>query len=981
MPTRRASKVKRLRTTEPLDQGRLGARDVKGHTPTVSLHSKAPERPPAARATAVDALAQIAEASAPLCACSQEAGALELAVRAGAAALRADVGLGRLIDSTGRHLGVRVVSSSSLALAAELEGARIEVAAVPVDGPSSGHHVPAPLLLLAEQLGAQGVLLAPVVVDERIRATVEFLRLADTFSPFDEAVACVLAGNLALALCRLDAEAEARATQLPRERILQLVGDALGAGSTDDDVLAAGEVVELVANATEARGALLWRGGSAERLDLVASTGTIWEQAELAELHDLARHVATTRQTFLPTRVATSAGELAVAAIRLGQEPATVLQLALDLPGTLSDAEGRALARVAARASGALEERGRTRRLSVELEQARAVLAIVAEAIAQLSLAHTLEIAIERVSELLAIDRIAIYLQEPLALEPAAARGIAGPHARIAERLLELALGPLRVRGLVLVEDASTEPGLASLGRELAESRIEAAVGVPLVARGAVVGLLAAYPPRGRAVTPGEAALVRVLAAQLAVAVDNARLHEQAKELSGELEQVLRTERRATRELRALYEISRSFAQSLSLETTLEAVARALVESFSLDAAVIRMPDARGELLVTRAIHVANEALLDPVRAVLSRSQSIAALPVQRLLNTAEPLLLDPGSARDLDTSHSLLAPFLEKGSTAGIIPIATPSEVVGTLTLLSLDPSRPLTPATMDTTRSIAGQAALAIDNARLYQQQKGFADTMQRSLMPRSRPAVPGLELGDVYESSARVDVGGDVYDYLLLPDGRLAVVVGDVTGHGIEATADMAMAKFVFRSLTREHPEPEDFLAAANEVLVGEIPVGKFVTMVCVTIDVERGRLVCASAGHPPPRMVRADGSVQELSVSGIALGVENGQQYAAVCDELGPGSAIVLYTDGLIEARRNGEQYGVERLDVLLHERHTASAQDLASAVVADCRRFAGDELTDDTAVVVIRRVMAGGAEPPAAGPETAGAESLDSPTII
>ena len=73
-----------------------------------------------------------------------------------------------------------------------------------------------------------------------------------------------------------------------------------------------------------------------------------------------------------------------------------------------------------------------------------------------------------------------------------------------------------------------------------------------------------------------------------------------------------------------------------------------------------------------------------------------------------------------------------------------------------------------------------------------------------------IEGLEVGEVYEPSARVDVGGDVYDFLALDDGRLAVVLGDVTGHGVDATADMAMAKFVFRSLAREHPEPADFLA---------------------------------------------------------------------------------------------------------------------------------------------------------------------------
>src|SRR3954462_51274 len=134
-----------------------------------------------------------------------------------------------------------------------------------------------------------------------------------------------------------------------------------------------------------------------------------------------------------------------------------------------------------------------------------------------------------------------------------------------------------------------------------------------------------------------------------------------------------------------------------------------------------------------------------------------------------------------------------------------------------------------------------------------------MQRSLLPRVYPKLEGVEVGDVYESSARLDVGGDVYDFLTLDDGRLAVALGDVTGHGIDAAADMAMAKFVFRSLAREHPEPGDFLAHANDVVVGEIALGKFITMSYLVFDVRRGIVRCASAGHPAPRLVQPDGSV--------------------------------------------------------------------------------------------------------------------------
>jgi serine phosphatase RsbU (regulator of sigma subunit) len=213
----------------------------------------------------------------------------------------------------------------------------------------------------------------------------------------------------------------------------------------------------------------------------------------------------------------------------------------------------------------------------------------------------------------------------------------------------------------------------------------------------------------------------------------------------------------------------------------------------------------------------------------------------------------------------------------------------------------------------------------------------------------------VGEVYESSARVDVGGDVYDFLELDDGRLAVVLGDVTGHGVEATADMAMAKFVFRSLAREHPEPGEFLSHANDVVVDEIALGKFITMTYLAVDASRGEVACASAGHPAPRLLLADGTVRALGASGLVLGIEAAQEYEEVRAELPSGATIVLYTDGVIEARRRGEMYGVERLDALLGRERTLPPAELAHAVAEDARRYAGGELGDDLAVVVIRRI--------------------------
>jgi len=166
-------------------------------------------------------------------------------------------------------------------------------------------------------------------------------------------------------------------------------------------------------------------------------------------------------------------------------------------------------------------------------------------------------------------------------------------------------------------------------------------------------------------------------------------------------------------------------------------------------------------------------------------------------------------------------------------------------------------------------------------------------------------------------------------------------------------MAMAKYVFRSLSREHPEPAPFLAAANQVIAGELGAGKFVTMLYLVIDPSSGRILCASAGHPAPRVLE-DGTVRELLVRGLPLGVEEETDYeqAEIVPSL--GSVVVLHTDGVVESRRRGELYGTERVDEVLRSRGDLPAHELAREILAASRAFAGGELPDDCAVVVIRR---------------------------
>jgi serine phosphatase RsbU (regulator of sigma subunit) len=804
----------------------------------------------------------------------------------------------------------------------------------------------------AERVGAGHVLLVPVLVDGHVRGSLELLRRVTPFEDGERRLARVAAAQAALVL-RAFGEDGTAGRGLASADVLSVAGDALAAGA--DGSRTAEQVTRLAAEATGAVCGLLWERTEEQSLGLVASYCLKAGDASLVNASDAAERALLSRRPVAVEDVDGLPGDAVLSAtLPLGQPPVGALQLLFSADREPTPDDLGVLATFGVRAAHALRAGLRSQRVALELERTRALLGVVAQAISQLSLAHTLETAVGRIAELLDADRLAVYLREDGRLYAAAGLGLAGPHVRLADRLLDLALGPFRSRGILAIDDVAADPRLASVGDAAAEAGIDAAVAVPLLAHGEVIGLLGVFPSKGRALTENEGALLAALAAQLAVAVQNAQLHEQSKRLGEEREEALEAERAASKQVRALYEISRSFAQSLSLEATLEAVATTVVDVLDVDLALIRMPDERRELLVPRALKVADTRMEEPARSIVFHAEPFGAHPVQRLFRLGEPFRITRDALEEIGLSATLLVPFLERGWTGAAVPIATPAEVLASLTIVSMRPGSPVTARTIEQAIAIAGQAALAIDNARLYQQQKEFADTMQRSLLPRSLPALPGLELGDAYESSARVEVGGDVYDFMELGDGRLAVALGDVTGHGIEAAADMAMAKFVFRSLAREHPEPADFLQFANEVVFGEIAPGKFITMVYVVIDPRAGKFAAACAGHPLPRVIRVDGRVGALEAQGLVLGIEPGQEYVEVSATLDVGGAVVLYTDGVLEARRDGELYGLERLDRLLFESRDLPAEQIARKVLDDCRAFARGELADDCAVVVVKR---------------------------
>ena len=874
-------------------------------------------------------------------------GALAALVRAGgalAAGGTAEAALEELVAASGRGAGAdlaalwlpvgdgleaRAVWAPARAHAAELQGARVgsrpaaeQLVRARLDGEATVRALP------LEAAGAGAVLL-----------------LARSSGPFDEdaaQVAALAAELLGLAL-RLASNGGATGADGAQ---LDLAGEALAA--VLDDEGAHDRIAQLAARAAGAEGALVWRYHEDE-LAVAGSYGALEPDEELARA---AEAIAADPRNVV---VQGDWASVQIVAVQLGEPPLGVLQLSFATQRSPRPVEIDRLASFAVRAAHALRAAGRARDAATELERSRALLAVVGEAISRLSLDHTLETAVERVGALLDTGRVAVYLREEDRIAVAACRGVEGPHEAVADALLAAALVSRHGGGVLELRHPSADPRLAHVRAQLGESGIDAALAVPLVVQDEPIGLLAAYPSRPRALSEGERTLLAALAAQLAVAVQNARLHERERSLGRELEAALAAEREQTRRLHAQHEISRSFAHSLSLQTTLDVLARSLVTLLGVDAAVIRLPDERGLALTTRAVEVADERVDPAAAALLGQTQPLPRRELFALLERREPLLLDAARAEELGGALGLLAPFIRGGASAALVPIATPDELLATLTIVSFHPDRPIGVEIADTALAIAGQAALAIDNARLYGQQKAFADTMQRSLLPRSAPELRGLELGDVYESASRVEVGGDVYDYLTLPDGRLAVVLGDVTGHGVDAAADMAMAKYVFRALARNHDTPGELLAEANDVVCSEIAPGRFITLLALVLDPARGEVRCASAGHPPPRLVRPDGTVVPIAAEGLALGIEPDQSYVTVTAPLAPGSIVVAYTDGVVEARRESELFGVDRLDALLAEHRTLAPRRIADAALAACRAWSDrGELKDDFALVAIKR---------------------------
>jgi serine phosphatase RsbU (regulator of sigma subunit)/anti-sigma regulatory factor (Ser/Thr protein kinase) len=243
--------------------------------------------------------------------------------------------------------------------------------------------------------------------------------------------------------------------------------------------------------------------------------------------------------------------------------------------------------------------------------------------------------------------------------------------------------------------------------------------------------------------------------------------------------------------------------------------------------------------------------------------------------------------------------------------------------------------------------------------EQELGTARSIQHALLPKDLPKLEGWKIAYHYQPAR--EVGGDFYDFLRLDDGRVGLVIGDVSGKGIAAALVMANTQSVLRAVARRgNIAPGRVLAEANEVLYAYIPSGTFVTCFYGVLDPESGRLVYANAGHDPPYSQR-DGEAQELRARGMPLGLMPGMPYEEKEAVLAAGDDLLLYSDGLVEAHDpEGDMFGFGRLRKLIMDQSAGSGEELVDFLLAELTRFTGtdSEQEDDITLVTLERSKAG-----------------------
>ena len=438
-----------------------------------------------------------------------------------------------------------------------------------------------------------------------------------------------------------------------------------------------------------------------------------------------------------------------------------------------------------------------------------------------------------------------------------------------------------------------------------------------------------------------------------------ARAHAEAAQVRAETAQELAEEARARTEF--LAEAGRRMAVSMDFEWTLQQVAEISVPLVADWCSIALLQPGN----VVRTVAVAH---VDPERTRFARelgerypSRLASDAGVGRVIRTGEMELVnditDVMLARGAHDEEHLAALRGLDIRSALVMPLRTPERILGALTLVFSESGRRFGDDDIALATSLAARAALHVRNGQLYQERSHIARTLQAGLLPRQMPEIEGLEVAARYRAAGdENDVGGDFYDVFPAGDGAWAAVIGDVSGKGPEAAALTSLTRHTLRAAALHHTTPSANLAVLNRALLAESDTSRFSTVVFARLcPGEEGLEVkIASAGHPPPLLVRSGGVVERLELRGTIVGVVPDADFEDVTVRLVPGEVLLLYTDGVTELRTTEWQYGEQRLLETVQAHAGDGVEVIADAVLRMAVEAQAGEPRDDIALLCLKK---------------------------
>jgi len=333
----------------------------------------------------------------------------------------------------------------------------------------------------------------------------------------------------------------------------------------------------------------------------------------------------------------------------------------------------------------------------------------------------------------------------------------------------------------------------------------------------------------------------------------------------------------------------------------------------------------------------------------------------QQVITSRKPLVID--SIRD-DKRTKDLADINNKFSSLAVVPLVSHDNVIGIL-YATKDVEYGFDKDDVDVISAFADQATIAIENSRLIEKsiererlmrEIMLAQEMQKKLLPQELPQLPEIELEAL--STPAFEVGGDYYDFLMIDDTNLGILVGDVSGKGVSAAFYMAEMKGIFQSLGKMHREPKDFLINAQKALITTIDKRSFISVIYAVIDLTSGKMKVSRAGHCPMLLMTNNG-VEYVRPTGLGLGMGTDELFEKNIEQseiqLQNGDVIIFYTDGITEARQfDGDEYGYEKLKDVLRSAKNKSAMEIRDLIIADVDKHMNHTPPEDDLTIVVMK---------------------------